>query len=176
MIEIKCPFSVKDGEPHLLQDKKGSFMDKMGLIKSHKYYTQVQGQLEVCERNYCDFIVWTPNGLYIERIYKDVKFIERLFQKLTTIFVEQFLPEIMTRKLQMCKVYCVCQQEEYGKNMIQCENKTCKYEWFHYSCIGLRRAPKGSGIVMTARSKTNNIVLLVLLPSCFQNEFHIFFM
>ncbi len=115
LIEIKCPFSVKDGEPHLLQDKKGSFMDKKGLIKSHKYYTQVQGQLEICERNYCDFIVWTPNGLYIERIYKDVKFIERLFQKLTKFFVEQFLPELMTRKLQMCKVYCVCQQEEYGK-------------------------------------------------------------
>ncbi len=143
LIEIKCPFSIKDGEPHLLQDKKGSFMDKKGLIKSHKYYTQVQGQLEVCERNYCDFIVWTPNGLYIERIYKDVKFIERLFQKLTKFFVEQFLPELMTCKLQMCKVYCVCQQEEYGK-MIQCENQTCKYEWFHYSCIGLRRAPKGS--------------------------------
>ncbi len=90
-------------------------MDKMGLIKSHKYYTRVQGQLEVCERNYCDFIVWTPNGLYIERICKDVKFIERLFQKLTKIFVEQFLPEIMTRKLQCAWSTVYVSKKNMGK-------------------------------------------------------------
>ena len=27
---------------------------------SHEYYKQVQGQLEICNRAYCDFACWTP--------------------------------------------------------------------------------------------------------------------
>ncbi len=51
-------------------------MNHTGLIRSHRYYTQVQGQLEITQKPFCDFIVWTPNDLFVQQIYKDTMFIE----------------------------------------------------------------------------------------------------
>ena len=49
----------------------------------------------------------------------DSAFRERLIKKLTTFYVEQFLPELMTHHLQCAasvntSVYCFCQKEEHG--------------------------------------------------------------
>eukprot|EP00179_Madagascaria_erythrocladioides_P010943 CAMPEP_0198364418 /NCGR_PEP_ID=MMETSP1450-20131203/153369_1 /TAXON_ID=753684 ORGANISM="Madagascaria erythrocladiodes, Strain CCMP3234" /NCGR_SAMPLE_ID=MMETSP1450 /ASSEMBLY_ACC=CAM_ASM_001115 /LENGTH=216 /DNA_ID=CAMNT_0044071845 /DNA_START=75 /DNA_END=722 /DNA_ORIENTATION=+ len=32
--------------------------------------------------------------------------------------------------------YCYCQQVSYGE-MVGCDNDDCKYEWFHFQCVGL---------------------------------------
>lgn len=39
-------------------------------------------------------------------------------------------------------VYCVCKKDIPGR-MIACDNTACYIEWFHYSCVGITRAPKG---------------------------------
>ncbi|CAM9015187.1 unnamed protein product [Wickerhamomyces anomalus] len=39
-------------------------------------------------------------------------------------------------------LYCICRRTSFGE-MIGCDNPKCKYEWFHYSCVGLTRAPRG---------------------------------
>ncbi|CAH7670525.1 hypothetical protein BY996DRAFT_7869736 [Phakopsora pachyrhizi] len=39
-------------------------------------------------------------------------------------------------------LYCFCQKVSYGE-MIGCDNKTCKYEWFHVPCLGLKETPTG---------------------------------
>jgi hypothetical protein len=39
--------------------------------------------------------------------------------------------------------YCKCNDVSYGE-MVACEGKNCPYEWFHYQCVGLTSAPKGS--------------------------------
>ncbi|CAL8107845.1 unnamed protein product [Calicophoron daubneyi] len=41
------------------------------------------------------------------------------------------------------KRYCTCHDVSYG-DMIACDNPNCPYEWFHYSCVNLTVAPKGS--------------------------------
>lgn len=71
LLEIKCPFSVKDLHPSALKGRPGSFLTEAGLNRSHKYYTQVQGQLALCGGQFCDFVVWTPIGLITQRIYYD---------------------------------------------------------------------------------------------------------
>jgi len=38
--------------------------------------------------------------------------------------------------------FCLCQQVSYG-DMVACENSECHIEWFHYGCVGLKKAPKG---------------------------------
>lgn len=38
--------------------------------------------------------------------------------------------------------YCICNRPSFGE-MIACEDPKCKIEWYHYSCMGIRRAPKG---------------------------------
>ena len=39
-------------------------------------------------------------------------------------------------------VYCFCNYVSYG-NMIKCDNPSCKREWFHFHCVGLKNQPKG---------------------------------
>lgn len=40
------------------------------------------------------------------------------------------------------EIYCVCQQVSYG-DMVACDNDLCPYQWFHWSCVGLKAEPKG---------------------------------
>ena len=156
LIEIKCPYSVKDDHPSALQSRRQTFLNAQGLVSSHKYYTQVQGQLFVTEKLYCDFVMWTPKGMVTQRIYPNVNFIEKLSRKLTNFYVDHMLPEILRSSLSAYEststaatgnssqqLYCLCQQVEYGK-MIMCDSPSCKYTWFHYGCVGVQRARKGS--------------------------------
>ena len=153
LLEIKCPYNGRNAHPDNLRSSKMSFLNSQGLVKTHKYYTQVQGQLLVCEKQFCDFVVWTTRGLIVERIYIDVRFTVKLSRKLTEFYVEKLLPMILTRRYlddapeessenEDCTTYCICQGPEYGK-MISCDNPQCQQEWFHYGCVGIRRAPKG---------------------------------
>ena len=39
-------------------------------------------------------------------------------------------------------LYCICRRVSYGQ-MVGCDNDDCKYEWFHYDCVGLKSQPPG---------------------------------
>ncbi|KAI8325072.1 hypothetical protein GQ54DRAFT_295710 [Martensiomyces pterosporus] len=41
------------------------------------------------------------------------------------------------------QLYCFCQQVSYG-DMVACDGVDCRYEWFHWECVGLTSPPKGS--------------------------------
>lgn len=41
--------------------------------------------------------------------------------------------------------YCICQSVSYG-DMVACDNESCPYEWFHWSCVGLKSEPVGTWI------------------------------
>lgn len=38
--------------------------------------------------------------------------------------------------------YCTCHQVSFGE-MIACDNKDCRIEWFHFACVDLKSKPKG---------------------------------
>lgn len=38
-------------------------------------------------------------------------------------------------------LYCLCQRVSFGE-MIGCDNDDCKFEWFHWSCVGITSPPK----------------------------------
>ncbi|KDQ60561.1 hypothetical protein JAAARDRAFT_31518 [Jaapia argillacea MUCL 33604] len=38
--------------------------------------------------------------------------------------------------------YCYCNEISFG-DMIACDNRNCKREWFHWPCVGLTEAPRG---------------------------------
>jgi hypothetical protein len=98
------------------------------------------------DRQFCDFVVWTPIGLYTQKNYHDPEFWEKVIKKLTSC-LENILPEMthkLKRKLEDTRtesddecVYCVCQGSIQGGRMIGCDNPSCKYKWFHYQCIGV---------------------------------------
>ncbi|KAJ7058001.1 Phd domain in Ing1-like protein [Mycena amicta] len=36
--------------------------------------------------------------------------------------------------------YCFCQQPAHG-DMLGCDSGRCRYEWFHFSCLGITTPP-----------------------------------
>ena len=156
IIEIKCPYSVRDISPtsdEALQ-KSRYFLkwdnNIVSLKRSHEYFTQIQGQLLVCQKSMCDFICWTPKGMHIETIFEDESLQCDIVSSCKDFFTCYLLPELLTRRLQddgnptvNNKVYCYCGKGEYGE-MIACDNPSCTLEWFHYNCVGITRNPKGN--------------------------------
>lgn len=42
-------------------------------------------------------------------------------------------------------LYCFCQRVSFGE-MIGCDNDDCKYEWFHWECVGITSPPNDDDI------------------------------
>ena len=155
LLEIKCPYKYRDVHPCSVVDKDFCLQpnDKrqMLLSNNHPYFYQIQGQLAVCNREYCDFIVWTTVGVHVERIPHVPDVFESLKPLLNTFFQKEILPLLLRGENSIShekeiepekRLFCHCQKEEYGR-MIGCDNKKCKIEWFHYKCVGISRKPKG---------------------------------
>ena len=156
IMEIKCPFKTRQYHPtsdHAMQNSHFLKRDANGsvsLSSNHEYYTQIQGQLLLCHQAKCDFIVWTTNGIYIETIHSDKPLQAKIVSQCKDFFVCYVLPELITHKLQDNEkpmtneeLYCICGRGEDGY-MIACDNPTCPYQWFHFSCIGMESKPNGS--------------------------------
>ena len=72
LVEIKCPYTLRESSDF----GKLAWMCLVddilyGLSRSHRHYFQVQMQLFVTNKMYCDFVVRSPEGLFVERIYPD---------------------------------------------------------------------------------------------------------
>ena len=103
LLEIKCPFSLKDVYPNNITSSTCAFITVAGCLnKKHKYYTQVQGQLMITNRAFCDFVIWTTKGLrVVQRIYRNVCMWEKLKKAYCILHFPStyVLPEIMSHNL-----------------------------------------------------------------------------
>ncbi|KYN22628.1 hypothetical protein ALC57_04967 [Trachymyrmex cornetzi] len=102
LVEIKCPLSAKDltaeEAVQTLPSLKNIFnkrnSDKMNL--NHRYFYQVQGQLNITQRDYCIFAIWTPKSLKIVRVDRDDVFWKnQMLPRLTRFYLECMLPELV---------------------------------------------------------------------------------
>lgn len=59
MVEAKCPYYYKKGGGRLHKE-----------IPAH-YYLQMNALLEICDREWCDFISWCPEGSVVYRVTRD---------------------------------------------------------------------------------------------------------
>lgn len=156
LIEVKCPFkhkekmSIKD----CLADKAFCINDELQLKMNHQYMTQVQLQMNVYNIKMSYFGIWTPNFFYNTAVNYDHDF-ENNVSTLVNFHKRHIADELVTRKLELgieeekaksstSQIICVCQQPEgEDDNIIGCDNPSCKFKWFHFSCIKLKRPPKG---------------------------------
>ena len=125
-----------------------------GQIKvDRKYYYQIQGQMFILNLDYCDFFIWSPatftdHPSYLKpHVEKNDKFIHAMFVKLQNYFFKVLLPEVVICKNNICadnkhKYYCICRRP-YFEPMIACDAKHCDIEWYHYTCVNIKIAPKG---------------------------------
>lgn len=118
IIEIKCPYVLSSCPPlsidvGLTKQQHNQFCSskvngKLVLKKSHKYYYQIQMQMAICEVKWCDFIIWSPKGMYVERITYDEEFWMPLALALRKISHSLLIPEIIemrvARKLPLLKM------------------------------------------------------------------------
>ncbi len=98
VLEIKRPYSIQEISPTAVT--KSDFYltpteDGIKLSRAHDYYLQIQGQLAVSKRRYCDFVCWTPHGIHIERIESNNATFDSMLPKLTAFLVQVLLPEIL---------------------------------------------------------------------------------
>ena len=105
-LEVKCPYSARNMTPveacslpnffcTLLKNTDGN--EKMVLRTNHQYHAQVQGQMAIGGRPWCDFVVYTPKGINVQRIEFDKNYWENsLLPKLTAFYDNCLAPEIVS--------------------------------------------------------------------------------
>ncbi len=104
LVEIKCPFAARLKTPFdaCSETKFPCTIDTSGEIKlkrTHHYYAQVQGQMALCRRSYCDYFVWTLKGFSLERISFDSTFWEDCVHKLNSFYIRAIIPELFSDRV-----------------------------------------------------------------------------
>lgn len=100
IVEIKCPSSCSNLTPEdAIKSKKIIFLkfdiktNTIDINKRHKYFFQIQGQLQITNRSYCIFVLWTPLGTYTKKVQRDDNFWEKEMEnKLKTFFFDCLTP------------------------------------------------------------------------------------
>ena len=102
-IEIKCPYSHQNVLPAQACDDShfccviDAATGNVRLKETHHYYAQVQGQMGIGERPWCDFVVYTKKGLSVQRISFDRTFwLDKLLPKLVSFYDNCVAPEIVS--------------------------------------------------------------------------------
>ena len=107
LAEVKCPYSCRHMTPFEAADKDTSFCstlekDSHGkqflqIKRTHPYFSQIQGQMAITERSWCDFIIYTEKDISIERVTFDVLFWStELLPKLIDFYDNCLAPEIVS--------------------------------------------------------------------------------
>lgn len=90
LIEVKCPYSLRHG---------GEFKS---ISEQEHYYAQIQIQLVVTGRKWCDFYQWSPYASKLEHVKIDPQWIDEYMPELEAfygIYVEARKPENAWRYL-----------------------------------------------------------------------------
>lgn len=102
VVEIKCPPSAElltAEEAIKTLPQLRSIFDKKNpdrMNQNHRFFYQVQGQLNITQREYCIFAIWTPKSIKTVRVSRDIDFWKNEMQPLLTRFYKEcMLPEIL---------------------------------------------------------------------------------
>ena len=167
-LEIKCPYSCRD-KSFLSKSNESSFFltnenGTLSLSVYHTYYFQVQAQMKFCSLSYSDFVVWREKELFVQRIYLDEPFISVALEMAAMFIKVGILPELTAKwysrepctvSVNLCSSvdvneqsedeldeWCYCRKGSSGQ-MICCDSKDCPIQWYHTTCLKIKKIPKG---------------------------------
>ncbi|EDO32490.1 predicted protein [Nematostella vectensis] len=161
LCEIKCPYKHRNTTIAESLNDKGFclHMTEHGSIQlntNHQYYHQVQWQLFGTDTAYCDFVVWTEEDLFCQRILPDEEFWNTNLPKAISFFKKGLLPEVL--KSICCEPselaqdsdedgpWCFCQEDIEESMLVRWDKTNCSIKWFHMDCVGLSIVPNGEWI------------------------------
>ena len=92
LLEVKCPFSVRNGEP-----TEAAFLDENRMLRDdHVYMYQVQGQMMVTGMKCAYFCVFVPGHVpHILRIQRDEDQIRLMRKELELYYVREVMPALI---------------------------------------------------------------------------------
>ena len=102
LLEIKCPFKYRNEIPSAVLGNAVFCLERIAgrprLKRKHDYHCQVQDQMAISGRSWCDFVVYTNKRIFVERIVFDKNlWIREMFPKLTEFYfnyaVQHLLPK-----------------------------------------------------------------------------------
>ena len=99
--EIKCSYKYQNVTPaEAAQNSDFMLREQDGILtlkRTHMYFSQVQGQMAIGRRKWCDFIVYTRKGISVERLKFDQDFWDNdLLPKLCSFYDLCIAPEIVS--------------------------------------------------------------------------------
>lgn len=102
ILEIKCPYSVRDSTLQEACANNAFFLEISGskytLKRSHSHWFQVQGQLLITGAPFCDFVTFTRQEINVERIYPCNDTMLSLLKKMSDVYVKHFKPYFELKK------------------------------------------------------------------------------
>ena len=100
IIEIKCPYSFRNCSVKEACTKREFYCtindDILHLNRTHLYYYQLQGTMAITGATECDFIVWTPVSMEVEKIaFDEALWKDKMLPKLHDFYYKYMLPCIV---------------------------------------------------------------------------------
>ena len=99
VLEIKCPYRCKDKSVNEMVDQYDFCLENvdgsLSLKRNHAYYYQIQLQMKICEVEYCDFVVWSKEIIFYERIPIDTDFVDNAIKEAEPFIKLAILPELV---------------------------------------------------------------------------------
>ena len=149
VLEVKCPYNFKESLDGWQNDKNFPIDESLEMKQDHKYYFQIQLQMDLCQAGFGYFFIYSGGSKegILCIVPKNEHFVKELKATLQEKFFNFILPEVICRKMDDKldhdrSLYCVCRRPKFG-HMIFCENETCKTKCYHYTCLDIARHPKG---------------------------------
>lgn len=129
LLEIKCPYSARTESIDEFMGRKDCYLQFGGLDglvhlnQSHNYYYQIQGCLHILDYDWCDFVVYTPVDLHVERITKNPSFIATMVKRLKEFYIRFILPSLtMGEAGQPTEEYLMIHKSVYDEKYTQLIN------------------------------------------------------
>ncbi|CAG9823924.1 unnamed protein product [Phaedon cochleariae] len=94
VLEVKCPHSIRNENPN---NAKLPYLDIDGKLKissDHQYF-QIQGILEITNRPWCDFVMYTFEGINVERVHRNMRFFKPMIKRLQEFYYFFYLPNLL---------------------------------------------------------------------------------
>lgn len=101
LIEVKCCSVHRNLFVHEIPDIDKDFClapKTLKLKQSHRYFSQIQFQMYVCQKEFCDFVMFTDKGIFYQTVYYDPSFVRQMIDKCLKFTFDHLLPEIIFQK------------------------------------------------------------------------------
>jgi hypothetical protein len=103
LCEIKCPEKIKDVKPC---EANVEYIKDGTVNKNHQYFYQIQGQMGILGRTFCDLFIFTIHGTLKVRVSFDNDVWKIILEKLCWFWNDFILPEILKPMLDLNESEC----------------------------------------------------------------------